>query len=152
MGNPIVVNDRIGILIGKQLEKDLSGKESIEYPEIREFTGSPLAFVNEISGYSKVIIIDSVATGLMEPGSVVLFSKEELLQHSSQIYLHGMNLPEAIRLREELACALPTEIKLIGIEVPRIDRFGDELSSELKGKENSIYRSVRETLFELIGF
>lgn len=140
MGNPIIKNDCIGIKIGERLENEPSIYENID---IFEFVGSPLDLASQFSGYKGVILLDSIITGRLDIGSVVILKEEELLPYSQNLYyIHGINLPEALMLNKRLGIPLPAQMLFIGIEIGRADEFGEALSNELEGKLDTIYSTV----------
>ena len=140
LGNPILKNDCIGIKIGERLENDLSIYKNID---VCEFVGSPLSLASQFTGYKGVILLDSIITGSLDIGSVVILKEEEILAYSKNLYyLHGINLPEALMLNKRLGIPLPAQILFIGIEIGRADEFGEILSDELEGKLDTIYYTV----------
>ena len=97
----------------------------------------------QFEGYKKVILLDSVISGHLDIGSVVVFKEEDILSRSQNFYLlHGINLPEALDLCKNLSMPLPSQILLIGIEIGRADEFGEILSDELHHQLEDIYRNV----------
>ena len=140
LGNPILKNDCIGIRIGKRLETDLIHKKNIH---IREFVGSPLDLVTQFTGYERVILVDSIMSGTLDIGSVVLFKEDEILNHARNFHsVHGINLPEALDLSERLDMPLPSQIFLIGIEIGEAGEFGETLSDALDSRMEDIYQNV----------
>jgi len=140
LGNPIIKNDCIGIRIGKRLERDLGSRKDIH---ICEFVGSPLDLVTHFAGYQRVILVDSIMTGDLNIGTVVLFEEDEILNHARNFHsLHGINLPEALALSQRLGMDMPSSILLIGIEIGDADEFGETLTEELDGKLEDIYQNV----------
>lgn len=140
LGNPILKNDCIGIKIGRQLEDDLSHRKDIK---VCEFIGSPLDLVVKFEGYKRIILVDSIITGTMDIGTVLIFKEEDLLNNSGSLhYLHGVNLSEALALSKRLGIPLPSPIILIGIEIGKADEFGETLSDELNGKMDDIYHNI----------
>jgi len=147
IGNPIVRNDQIGLLVGARLKHLFSGTPGLE---IREFTGSPLDLITLLEGYDKAILVDSVALDGEEVGSVHLFDEEALLARQGDSYPHGMNIPEALALARRLGIAIPAKLWLIGIEVPSILEFGESLDPELAAREQQVSREVALTLRKLL--
>jgi hydrogenase maturation protease len=141
LGNPIIKNDCIGIILGRRLEEDLASEGNIC---IHEFVGSPLDLVTRFEGYQRVILLDSIMTGSMDPGTVLLFNEDEILTHARGFdSLHGINLPEALALSRRLGMDMPSRLLLIGIEIGDADGFGETLSEDLQGRLEDIYRNVR---------
>ncbi|HUV06964.1 MAG TPA: hydrogenase maturation protease [Spirochaetia bacterium] len=148
LGNPILRNDRIGLLIGARLKEQIGSREGFE---VREFVGSPLSLLTEIQGRRQLIIIDSIVSGSLEKGSIAVFGKEEIRSFSKTLYPHGMNLPEVVALSEKLGIELPGKMILIGIEVGRIERFGESLDPDLEERLEDIYQGVCRCIEDFLG-
>jgi hydrogenase maturation protease len=147
LGNPIVKNDQIGLIVGSQLAALFSKLPGVE---MREFSGSPLDLVSDISGYERLILIDSISTG-RPVGSVVLFGEEEILSGKGDVYLHGMNLSEALNLCRRIRLPFPRKLHLVGIESGVMYEFGEKMSGELREKLPGIISEVRRLIGGLIG-
>ncbi|MGA1864475.1 MAG: hydrogenase maturation protease [bacterium] len=144
LGNPILKNDCIGIKIGSRLEKDLRTRRDIQ---ICEFVGSPLDLVTQFTGYKRIILVDSIITGTLDIGSVVVFKDDEILTCSGNPhYVHGVNLAEALALSKRLGILLPSHILLIGIEIGKADEFGGTLSDDLNSKMDDIYHNIYDII------
>jgi hydrogenase maturation protease len=139
IGNPIVKNDQIGLEVGRLLAGRFSADPGVR---VSEFSGSPLELLSEITGEEQVILVDSVSTGRRPPGSVTLFTGEQILAERGDLYPHGTSLPEALRLGRRLGLALPRKLDLVGIEVGPIREFGQSLSPELSSALRRIQLEV----------
>ncbi|GAH84200.1 unnamed protein product [marine sediment metagenome] len=106
--------------------------------------------ISEIGDHKQVILVDTISTGSCDPGTVVTFSEKEILEQKSDLYPHGMNLPEVFALGRRLKIPLPAKINLVGIEVGEIYEFGEDLSPELQDKLEEIYSIVLRAVKELL--
>jgi hydrogenase maturation protease len=147
MGNPIVKNDQVGLIVGSQIAAFYSSRPNVE---VKEFGGSPLDLVSDIQGYDRLILIDSISTGRHPVGSVTLFGEEEILAGGGDVYLHGMNLSEALKLCRRIQLPFPGELHLIGIEAGVIYQFDENLSAELRDELPRTMLEVREIIEDLI--
>jgi hydrogenase maturation protease len=139
LGNPIVRNDQVGLLVGERIGWQIPRGRGVD---VRQFTGSPLALISEVKAYARLILIDAVCTGKQPVGSVGLFTEEDLIHSGGDLFLHGLNLPAALTLGHSLGAALPSWIRLIGIEVGTIEEFGDAPAAELSEQIESIAREA----------
>lgn len=146
LGNPIVENDQLGLLAGRRVAARLSGRPGVA---TREFIGSPLDLLAECEGVERLLLIDTVCTG-GEPGAVSVYDEAALMGCRGDFYPHGMNLPEAIALARRLQIPFPGRISLIGIEVPRLHRFGERPSRELAARLEQICLDVERVVEELL--
>jgi hydrogenase maturation protease len=147
MGNPIVKNDQVGLIVGTRISSYYRANPDVE---VREFGGSPLDLVSEIHGCDNLILIDSISTGKHPVGSVTVFSEEEILAGVGDVYLHGMNLSEALKLCRRMQLPFPDRLHLIGIEAGVIYEFDDNLSAELREKLPEIIPQVIKIVESLI--
>lgn len=147
LGNPIVVNDQVGLIAGARLAAALATKPRVQ---VREFGGSPLDLVSHLEGWQRLILIDSIWTGTRAPGDVVLYREADLLAERGEAYPHGLNLPEAIRLARRFELPLPAQIALIGIETGPITRFGEHLDPQLSARLEEICAEVERLARELL--
>jgi len=147
LGNPIVENDQLGLIAGRRAASRFSGRPGVE---AREFIGSPLDLLAECEGVRLLVLIDTVSTGDGEAGTVRLYDEAALMDHGGDFYPHGLNLPQAIALARRLAVPLPERIFLIGIEVPRLHRFGERPSPAMAGRLEEICLAVERAVEELL--
>jgi len=147
MGNPIVKNDQVGLIVGSQIAAFYSSRPNVD---VKEFGGSPLDLVSDIQGYDRLILIDSISTGQHPIGSVTLFGEEEILAGGGDVYLHGMNLSEALKLCRRMQLPFPEELHLIGIEAGVIYEFDENLSAELRDELPWTTLEVRKIIEDLI--
>jgi hydrogenase maturation protease len=147
MGNPIVRNDQVGLIAGSQIAASYSKQAGVE---AREFSGSPLDLVSDVQGYDRLILIDSVYTGQRPIGSVTVFGEEEIIAGGGDVYLHGMNLSEALKLCRRMQLPFPKQLHLIGIEAGVIYEFDENLSVELREELPGIISEVLRVVGELI--
>src|SRR5512136_74051 len=67
LGNDILTDDAVGLQVVRQLRGELAGHPTID---VRETTEMGLALLDFITGYSVVVIVDSIQTGKAAPGSL----------------------------------------------------------------------------------
>jgi len=147
MGNPIVKNDQVGLIVGSQIAAFYSSRTDVD---VKQFGGSPLDLVSDIQGYDRLVLIDSISTGQHAIGSVTLFGEEDILAGGGDVYLHGMNLSEALKLCRRMQLPFPGELHLIGIEAGVIYEFDENLSAELRDELPWTTLEVRKIIEDLI--
>lgn len=147
LGNPIVKNDQVGLIVGSQVASLFASNPQVD---VHEFSGSPLDLVSGIQGYDRLILIDSISTGEKPIGSVTLFREEDIQSKRGDVYLHGMNLSEALTLCRRMQLPFPEELYLVGIEAGVIYEFSENLSTDLQGKMGQIIPQVRRIVEELL--
>ncbi len=133
-GNTIRGDDGIGIFVARSL------KEEIYLPDIdvKETDEAGINLLDIITGYEKLIIIDSIQSEDSNVGDVYRFNLSE--KNASNLFSsHGIGLPGIIKIGNALDIDLPKEIIIYAISIENSDSFTDTLSS--RGKE-SISKAV----------
>jgi hydrogenase maturation protease len=126
LGNPILTDDGIGVLVAQEVRKKLPEDTSIE---IKEVSVGGLSLMESMIGYDYVILIDAFQNTNGYPGTVHKMSLQDLIaisptQHSASP--HDASLVTALEAGQRLGFHLPKEISIYAIEVEIIDEFGDQ--------------------------
>lgn len=140
LGNPILSDDSIGIKVVRKLKK--------ENPEIANkiteaYVGG-LNILDELEGFEKAIIIDSIKTGRYKVGTLLKLSPENFNTTNRLTYSHGIDYFSAIELGKKLGYKLPEEVVIFAIEVENNYQFGEDLSNELKDKLKEIIEEIKK--------
>ena len=125
-GNRILTDDAVGIRIAEELEG--------EFPDItvEAFCEAGLAILEEVTGYDRLVIIDSIKTGKGKPGELYKLELEDLNPRSDFSSSHGLDIATAFKLGEKLGYPLPQEVSIYAVEVKDNTTFGEECTPELK--------------------
>lgn len=126
LGNPILTDDGIGVLVAQEVRKKLPEDTPIE---IKEVSVGGLSLMESMIGYDYVILIDAFQNANGSPGTVHKMSLQDLAsisptQHSASP--HDANLVTALEAGQRLGFHLPKNISIYAIEVDIIDEFGDK--------------------------
>ncbi len=111
LGNEILKDDGVGLFAGREVSKKFNGK--IDFVESAE---SGLALLDHLTGYRKVLILDSIKREGREPGKVVELRVEELEKIPSPSP-HYVGLPMSLQIGKRLGFPLPEEIRILAMEV-----------------------------------
>jgi len=89
-----------------------------------------LSLMEQLVGYERAIIIDSIQTIDGKLGQVFSLSLEDLpdLSTGHTTAAHDTSLQTALRLGRSMGVELPQEISVIGIEAKQVYDFSEELS------------------------
>ena len=102
-----------------------------------------MAVLTELLRYRHIILVDAIVSEELEPGTVLVYSREELSRVSRGAYPHGMNLPEILLLSENLAVSLTEKMVLIGVAVRGAFVFGEVMDEALETGFDGILARVR---------
>jgi hydrogenase maturation protease len=138
-GNLILTDDAVGIRIAEELQG--------EFPDItvEAFCEAGLSILEEVTGYDKLVIIDSIKTGKGKPGELYKLTLEDLKPRSDFSSSHGLDIATAFKMGEMLGYPLPREVSIYAVEVKDNTTFGEELTPEI---EKSIPLTIRRIVKE----
>jgi hydrogenase maturation protease len=128
VGNPILGDDGIGILVAKELRKKLKGSDVV----VEEAYTGGLNLLDIICGYDRAILVDAISLPDKKIGEVLLLDPKEIPSaHSTNP--HNVSLKEALDIAARIKdWVIPERIDLIGINIkPSLD-FSDKISPEVK--------------------
>jgi hydrogenase maturation protease len=131
LGNTILSDDGVGIHIAFEIEKKCKNID------VLEASAAGFRVIDEIIGYEKLILIDSIKTGQAEPGKLHRFTFDEFsrtMHHSSP---HDISLFEAFDIMKKENADLPTDIKVYAVEVCDTSTFSEECTANVI-KENNL--------------
>lgn len=139
VGNPIVVNDQIGLIVGRRLASGVGRRPDVE---VLESTGSPLDMLGDMEGFERLIVVDSMHLPDLPLGTVRAFNEDEIRAHARGFHVHGMNLADVLDVGRRMELPVPPQLVLIGVEAGAMDTFGEGLGPELAEAVERICREV----------
>ena len=122
LGNDIMGDDAVGLRAGQLLEKEFSDKV-----DFCETTEAGLSLLDIMSGYDRVLILDSIVTGKHPAGTVLEFARADF-DKVTGFSPHYAGLPEVLGLAERLDSAFPQKIRVLALEIVSPNDFGRTLS------------------------
>jgi hydrogenase maturation protease len=122
LGNDIMGDDAAALVAAQCLKaKDL---EDVDVSDTLE---AGLALLEILSGYSRVLLLDTIVTGNHPPGTVLELSQQDFTKVLGSSP-HYAGLPEVIELARQLAIAFPLDIRVLALEIETPTDFSDTLS------------------------
>lgn len=137
LGNPILGDDGVGWKVAQEVERLLPsldhGSDSIT---VECFSLAGLSLMEQMLGYQRVILIDSLNTGQHPQGTVVAFSLESLadLTYGHSASAHDLSLKNALKLGRSMNADLPADaqVQIVAIEAQHVYDFGETLTPEIE--------------------
>jgi len=142
LGNSILSDDGIGINIAHQL-KEISPPL---HAEIREGSVAGLSILDEINGYDRVILIDSIKTGKNEPGSIYKLKPEDFNSTSRLSSSHGIDFFTALNFGEKFGYVLPKIIDVYAVEVENNTTFNERCTTKVEASVSKLVREIVRSL------
>ena len=127
LGNDIISDDAIGLIVARILRDRLG-----DTVEVKESSESGFALLDVMTGYEKMLIIDSIRTCMHPPGAILDFSADDIGKVAAPSP-HYAGLPELISLAKRLDLVFPTEIAILAMEVKDPFTVAEGLSTEVAG-------------------
>ena len=138
LGNPILGDDGVGWVIAEKVAKLLpvstKGQEEDGVPSIEiDFASlGGLSLMERLTDTERVILIDSIFTGLKPVGTVSQFTLEDLpdLTAGHSASAHDTSLRNALNVGRSMHINLPEDrnVIIVAIEAENVYDFSEELS------------------------
>lgn len=121
IGNPILGDDAVGILIARELKKRLANADI----DVKETSAISFYLWDIVAGYQKLIIIDSIITGKNKAGSIYRLSSESLQSDNLPATSHQLGIIDTFKRGSELGIDIPQEIVIYAIEAKDNTTFSE---------------------------
>jgi hydrogenase maturation protease len=122
LGNPILSDDGVGCHVAAALKERLPEMEA----DILETSVAGLDFLDLMTGYDRVIMIDAIQTVAGTPGQVYRLDLEAFKATRHAASPHDVNLATALELGYKLDLDLPSHIDIFAVEVEDTSCFSEE--------------------------
>jgi hydrogenase maturation protease len=129
LGNPILTDDAVGI----EVVKKIAEKNHFTDVEIREASIAGLAILDEIDGFDRVIIVDSIKTGKNKPGTIMKLDRDKFNTTTQLSYSHGIDYFTAIELGRRCGVRIPELIEIYAVEIEDNLTFSEDCTPNVKG-------------------
>lgn len=139
-GNPILSDDSTGLKIIDELDGMLNSR--CKNIHLKKSVESGIALLDIISGYDRLIFIDSIKTGKDEIGTL---TKHNLSDFKNSIYIsnpHRLNLPSVIELAKKTGISIPEKIDIFTVEVDDTLTISTECTEKINENIPEIARQI----------
>ncbi|BDG09930.1 hydrogenase maturation protease [Anaeromyxobacter paludicola] len=113
--------------------------------EVRETALSGLHLLDEMEGFEEVVLVDAVASGRAEPGTVRDFPLSDLPATASPTP-HGLGLPTAVRAAAAMGAPVPRALHVVTVEVADMTTLGEGLTAAVEAAVPEAVARVLEVL------
>jgi len=143
IGNSILTDDGVGIRIARELKRVKPPLKA----DIREVSIAGISILDELDGYDRAVLIDSVITGKAEPGTLYRLERADFATTHNLSYSHGIDFFSALKFGEKYGYKIPKKIDVFAVEIVDNTTFAEQLTPDVEKKiptiVNEILRSVR---------
>jgi len=145
MGNPILSDDGVGLLVAGWLENEPLPDDV----EVRQSEVAGIRLLELVRGFTRVIIIDALKSPAevgREPGEIVRYESKDFRGGHRWGSAHSIGIDTALALGRQLGCDMPEEVTVFAIEAADVETFGEELSPPVAAAAERVLGMVREEL------
>jgi len=149
LGNPILTDDGVGVLVGKHVEKALAAMD-LGPVSVTEASAGGLRLMELMVGFDRVILIDAIMSyNGAAPGTIHTLTLDDLrdispTQHSS--CAHDTSLITALELGKYMGMSLPKEITIFAVEVINVRDFSEQPTPAVASAVPEVTRLVLKDL------
>ena len=128
LGNPILSDDGVGVLVARSLE----GRFNQQEVTVMETSMAGLDLLDLLVNFDKAVIIDAIQTRDGKVGQVYRLEPEafDATQHAATP--HDVNFATALKLGNKLGLALPQQIIIFAVEVENVTFFSERCTSKVE--------------------
>jgi hydrogenase maturation protease len=147
LGNPILGDDGVGWRVSEQVAQAIADQSDVEVDCVAL---GGLSLMERLTGFERVILVDSIFTGKEPIGTVNLFPLNELLDQSSghTTAVHDTSLRNALKVGRSMDVPLPLyeNVLIVSIEAENIYDFSETLSPPVEAAVPHAVRAVLQLL------
>ena len=129
LGNPILGDDGVGWRVVEEIARKTADRNDVEVDTI---SLGGLSLMERLTGYERVILVDSLFSGHKPIGTVSLFLLNELPDLSSghTTAVHDTSLRNALSVGRSMDIPLPRDedVHIVAIEAEKVYDFSETLS------------------------
>jgi hydrogenase maturation protease len=143
LGNPILSDDGIGLLLTKNLEGKFPGVECAS------ITLAGMELLDILAGYDHVFLIDAATGTGGKPGEL-----KEISDGKGALHLftsHGANFFDLLKLGRDMGLKMPEPAAVLGIEIGNATDFGTALSPALQSALPYLETAIIDRIQEIMG-
>ncbi len=135
LGNPILGDDGIGVLIAREVEREIEKSGREQSVSVVEAGVGGLRLMELMEGYHRVILVDALkVVADEEPGAVNRLTLKDLRSISPTLHnasAHDTNLITALNAGRQLGMNLPETVVIYAVSVQNVEEFGEKLTPQV---------------------
>jgi hydrogenase maturation protease len=133
LGNPILGDDGVGWRVAEEVQKRLADRTEVE---VDCFALGGLSLMERLTGYGRIILIDSIFTGTRSIGTVSVFPLDDLADQTSghTASTHDTSLRNALKVGRSMDIELPDDenVTVVAVEAEAVFDFSEILTSPVE--------------------
>lgn len=141
LGNEIASDDGFGPYIARRL---LEGGEIDGGVEVISAAVAGFNLIDLLAGREKVLIVDTILTGVSAPGTLSIFTAGILTPGKNLVTSHQISLPVALSLGKMLGAEMPPVVDIITVEAEDLETFSEQLTPAVQQAAEKALDLVKE--------
>lgn len=143
MGNTLLSDDGIGIIIKRYLEERLVNAEGIGFTET---SWGGFRVIDLLRDYDYAIVIDSIKTGRVPEGEIHHLKTDDLLPTLRLNSYHDINFITALNLAKKMDYKIPSDIDILAVEIENNYTITENLNPVIRKSIITVSKKVIELL------
>ncbi len=140
IGNTTLRDDGVGVVAARELARRV---DSGGVSDVTDLGAGGLRLMEAMAGYDRAIVLDSLTTGLVPPGTTVELEIGDLTSARNLACIHDMTLPVAMEWGRAAGIHLPDEVRFFGVEAADVTTFSEALTPEVAEAVPALVEQVR---------
>jgi hydrogenase maturation protease len=140
LGNEILGDDALGILIARQAEQSFPPEEV----EVVSSSESGLHLLDHVVDVERLIVVDTIQTRGAEPGTVYVVKEGDMPVAAGADSLHRMGLFDTLALARRLGLRTAEDVTIIAVEAADCLTVGGEMHPAVAAAMPRVMGAIRE--------
>jgi hydrogenase maturation protease len=138
LGNTLLTDDGVGIYVARGVARRLEESGWAGAADVVESEVAGFALLELMNGWERVILVDSIQFGGVNPGVVVRMDPQDLHTSLRIRSVHEIDLPTVLELGRRLGFDMPRHLSIYGIQAEDTLTLGERLTAAAaKGLETA---------------
>lgn len=149
LGNDLYGDDGVGFHVVRRLLQEIqslpsppSWSNGVTFEECG-LTG--LSLLDVITGYDRLIIVDTIKRSDPEAGKVYYIEGKDL-RHIPGPSPHYVSIPQTIEIGKKVGLKMPEKVEIIAVEAKNLYHLGEGLTEEMKRAVPEIKNMIKKLL------
>lgn len=143
MGNTLLSDDGIGIIVKRYLEQKLVNKEGIKFTETH---WGGFRVIDLLRGFDYAIVIDAIKTGRVPEGEIHHLKTDDLLPTLRLNSYHDISFITALHLARKMDYKIPSDIDILAIEIENNYTITENLNPVIRKSITTVSEKIIELL------
>jgi hydrogenase maturation protease len=143
LGNSILTDDRVGLEVGRLLHERLA-------PGVADFVEASVGgheLLHILEGYDRVVLVDAVEAGHLEPGVVQEIPLASLERSYAPITPHNAGLLDCLKVGRALGMHMPDELAVFAIGVEEARTLSEQMTPRVAAAVPAIVETIFAAIF-----